>query len=844
MRIMWRVWGLSALIAASLILTNGTLSANDAPVVHVKAVVKDGAVRLEAEANGPFEYTTFRPSESLYVVDLTGVASADPAGARVVASDLVKSYRLITYASGAKPIVRLEILLSQGLEPRLERKDSQDLTLLVSRNSPTDTPLAPASAAHPTAAAPASLRPAETVKTSGTNVQAIEQVNLAQNGDQTEVNVVASGKLTYHVTRLQNPDRVVVDFAGSHLKTSTKNIASNLDPVRKIRLAQFAPEISRMVIDLRQPAKYDVNAAGNTITVSFAPTAAGGAVKSTPVEEPSKLVTTKTAPPRNERKETASNKPGDVPVPVTVLPVALTQTAAVLATPAASTAIKSEQEQTVAVTQIASQASASLNDTSTSAPIGTGTTPSNSTTPERSTSPAPAPAPATSAARPAPSIQQPAQAATPAASGRYSGEPISVNLKDVDLRDFFRLIHEISGLNIVVDPNVKGNLTIVLDDVPWDQALDIVLRNNSLEKQLDGNVLRIATKETVKKEAEQNRDLAKAQAEAADVVTTTRVLSYAQAAGMVTTLKKFLSSRGDVLADTRSNTLIIRDIPSVLPVLDSLIRQLDRKSQQVEIEARVVAATRSFSREIGTQFAFASSATGGRNLFSGNSTVGTSPIVRNFGPGQLPPPPVIVGSGGTATTSGSLPLNTNLGVLAPTSGISYAFSSANFALDFIITAAEDRGVGKLLSKPKVITQNNEKATVKQGTKIPIQTIINNTISVQFVDAVLQLSVVPQITAEGTVFMDVQVENDQIDQSIPRVNGIPAIDTQAAETKVLINDGGTVVIGGIIVSSQHTDIQQVPLFGSLPVVGNLFKHTTVSSTAQELLFFLTPRILPS
>jgi type IV pilus assembly protein PilQ len=419
-----------------------------------------------------------------------------------------------------------------------------------------------------------------------------------------------------------------------------------------------------------------------------------------------------------------------------------------------------------------------------------------------------------------------------------------VNLKDVDLRDFFRLIHEISGLNIVVDPNVKGNLTIVLDDVPWDQALDIVLRNNGLEKQLDGNVLRIATRETVKKEAEQSRDLAKAQAEAADVITTTRVLSYAKADTLVPTLKKFLSSRGDVLSDSRSNTLIIRDIPSVLPVLDNLLRQLDRKSQQVEIEARVVAATRSFSREIGTQFAFSSALDAGSSILGGDAGVGTSPIIRNFGPGQLPPPPVIVGSGGSSSTSGSQPLNTNLGVGSPTSGISYAFSAKNFALDFIITAAEDRGVGKLLSKPKLITQNNEKATVKQGTKIPIQTIVNNTVSVQFVDAVLQLSVTPQITADGTVFMDVQVENDQIDQAIQRVNGIPAIDTQAAETKVLINDGGTVVIGGIIVSTQRTDIQQVPLLGSLPVVGNLFRHTTVSSNAQELLFFLTPRILPS
>ena len=150
----------------------------------------------------------------------------------------------------------------------------------------------------------------------------------------------------------------------------------------------------------------------------------------------------------------------------------------------------------------------------------------------------------------------------------------------------------------------------------------------------------------------------------------------------------------------------------------------------------------------------------------------------------------------------------------------------------------------MLSKPRVVTQNNEKATVKQGTKIPVQTIVNNTISVQFVDAVLQLEVTPQITAEGTIFMDVKVTNDQIDQSIPRVEGIPAIDTQEADTRVLISDGATVVIGGIIVSQQRTSVDQVPLLGSVPVIGNLFKHTTISSTSSELLFFLTPRIIPN
>src|SRR5207237_6622858 len=207
-------------------------------------------------------------------------------------------------------------------------------------------------------------------------------------------------------------------------------------------------------------------------------------------------------------------------------------------------------------------------------------------------------------------------------AARYTGEPISVNLKDVDLRDFFRLIHEISGLNVVLDPAVKGSLTIVLGEVPWDQALDIVLQNNSLDKQLNGNVLRIATKTTLKSEAESQRDLVKAQAEAVEPVTVTRVLSYAKASILKDTLKKFLSSRGDILSDDRSNTLIIRDIPSVIPIIDNLRAQLDRKSQQVQIEARVVSASRSFAEDIGTQLGFAGNTNGGRYLFGGDPSQG------------------------------------------------------------------------------------------------------------------------------------------------------------------------------------------------------------------------------
>jgi type IV pilus secretin PilQ/predicted competence protein len=795
MRIIGRAWGLGTLVAAGLISAGGALAA-DTPVVHVKAMVNAGGVRLEAEANGPFDYSTYRPSDSLYILDLSGVSAADSAGARVVASELVKSYRVLSYTSGEKPVVRVEILLSQGLEPRLERRDDQDLALVVSRTPEASSPAASKSSTLPVIV-PAAAKSSDT-QPANSGSGSIQQIHLAQNGEETDVRISGSGSLAYHATRLEGPDRLVLDFEGAHLGTPEKHIASNLDPVRDIRLAQFTPEVSRVVIDLREPALYKINKEGNTVTVAFAPNHSGPAPAAAPAAEPATTMTTKAGvAERSKAPEQAAATPAVIPAPAAVLPVALTRTSSALAAPAPIAA----QPGAISSANVSRDASS---------------------------------------ATPLAAAQGPAPAA--GAAPKYSGEPISVNLKDVDLRDFFRLIHEISGLNVVVDPSVKGSLTIVLDDVPWDQALDIVLKNNDLDKQLDGNVLRIATKQTLRKEAEENRDLAKAQAEAADVITTTRVLSYAKATALALVLKKFLSSRGDIIADDRSNTLIIRDIPTTLPVLDNLIRQLDRKSQQVEIEARVVQANRQFSRDIGTQFGISAGTASGNNLLSGTTEVGTSPIVRNFPP--LPVPPVIVGSGGTAPTSGSIPLLTNMPASAPTSGIAYAFTSKNFALDMIITAAEQRGVGKLLSKPTVITQNNQKATVKQGTKIPVQTIVNNTVSVQFVDAVLELDVTPQITPDGTIFMDVTVENDQIDSGIARVQGIPAIDTQSAETKVTVNDGATVVIGGVITTNQETQIQQVPFVGSVPVLGNLFKHTTVSSTSEELLFFLTPRILPS
>ena len=436
--------------------------------------------------------------------------------------------------------------------------------------------------------------------------------------------------------------------------------------------------------------------------------------------------------------------------------------------------------------------------------------------------------------------EQKAQMAQPApvVGPKYTGEPISVNLKDVDLKDFFRLIHEISGLNVVLDPNVKGTLTIVLDDVPWDQALDIVLKNNDLARQLDGNVLRIATVDTLRKEAESRRAQQDAEALAVDKVTVTRFLSYARSKDIATTVKQFLSQRGDVIADDRTNALIIQDIPAVIPAVDRLITQLDRKTQEVEIEARVVAATRSFARDIGTQLGFGWG--NGVTSLSGAGSVGTSPL-GTFGVNPLYP--VVGTSAPTPTTLSNIPLFSNQPVTSPTSGFSFLNASSHVQIDAVLTMAESRGLLKILSRPRVVTQNNIQALVRQGVRVPIvtQAQLGGPPTVTYVDAFLRLTVVPQITSENTIFLNVDVENTTPDFG-RTVQGNPTLITQQATTQVLVTDGGTVVIGGVIQTQNSVNITQVPLLGNIPWLGNLFKHRTVNTSNQELIFFITPRII--
>jgi type IV pilus assembly protein PilQ len=644
------------------------------------------------------------------------------------------------------------------------------------------------------------LAAAETGSAANGKNATLRKVDVVRGDNGTSVEVTAQGQLAPTVTTLDNPSRIVLDLPGTVLATSQSHILVGRDGVKDIRVGVNGqiPPTSRIVVDLLEPCTYEI-VPGSADRVVLKLHAASQQAE---VKAPAAAAAPVTTVAKTPEKVNAPAKASDF----AVLEPSYKPAAANPADKAVVAATKFAEKPEV---DILPAASATIQNT---------------------------PQPAVNLA-----AEQKSQMQQPEKTGaKYTGEPISVNLKDVDLKDFFRLIHEISGLNVVLDPNVKGSLTIVLDDVPWDQALDIVLKNNDLARQLEGNVLRIATVETLRKEAEDRRAQEDAEAMAVSKVTVTRFLSYAHSKDIVPTLKKFLTQRGDVIADDRTNALIISDIPSVIPGVDRLITQLDRKTQEVEIEARVVAATRSFARDIGTQFGFGVANNGGSSAVGGASSVGTSPV-GTFG--LTPFYPIVGTSAPTGTSLSQIPLFSNLASTGPTSGLSFINASNHVQVDAIITMAESRGLLKVLSRPRVVTQNNISAVVKQGVRVPIvtQAQLGGPPTVTYVDAFLRLTVIPQITSEGTIFLNVDVENTTPDFS-HAIQGNPELITQQATTQVLVTDGGTVVIGGVVQTQNSTQIDQVPLLGNIPYLGNLFKHTQVTTSNQELIFFITPRVI--
>jgi type IV pilus secretin PilQ/predicted competence protein len=429
---------------------------------------------------------------------------------------------------------------------------------------------------------------------------------------------------------------------------------------------------------------------------------------------------------------------------------------------------------------------------------------------------------------------------------QFTGHPISLDFKDGDLQDIFRLFADISGLNIVVNPGVAGKVTLKLNEVPWDQALDLILKANGLGYTLEGNVIRIAPLAALQTEEQARRKLAEERALAGELASLTTRISYAKAQELADVLRKAgaLSARGQLNVDPRTNTLIINDLPVFLEKAKDLIATLDLPTRQVEIEARIVVTSRNFTRDLGIQWGFNQV----NSAQYGNTTGLAFPNAMVINGGGVPATGGIsadqngqTSAAGIGTGGRGYAVNLPAAGFNSAIGVSLGNILGSFNLDAALTALERQGRGRLLSTPKITTQNNQAAEIKQGVQIPIQTVANNTVTVSFQDAVLTLKVTPQITEAGTVILTVDVQNNSADFA-NLVNGIPPINTQSARTQVLVRDGATAVIGGIYQSNEQTAQNLTPFLGRVPILGFLFRNRFVTSTNNELLLFITPRII--
>ncbi|HJS74714.1 MAG TPA: type IV pilus secretin PilQ [Vicinamibacteria bacterium] len=829
-----------------------------ATIRAVRFHVEPGQTRVWFETTGPVLYTHYSPDPLTLVVDLPGVDIAALSPRTVVGSREVESV-LATSLDGVngKKLSRIEIKLA-ALAPYKISGSEQALNIVfdgveVSGSTPSSSPETLVAAA-PVAAAPAaaperqaamtppppsaakpeealdeirgqdiapSPKPAPQSSSPAHPASAINGITHELVGDVLRVKLFADGRLNYTSFVLEAPKRLVFDFNGVLNAVSRAAVTIEELGVSRVRVAQFRtaePRITRVVFDLDDEVTHRAVAEDGGLQVAFA------------------------------RSEAAFQSPA----------LAAMDDASVAEAPAKGT-ILIENSNGTSYGAVVQNASYSPSEPS---PTASGFEPVTLTAQDLTASLA---SPAPSLPTPPPPTQGPPQPANPQIGGQtvimpgsqelgtreYTGELISLDFKDGDIQDIFRLFADISGLNIVVQPGVSGRITLKLVEVPWDQALELILKTNKLGYIVEGNVIRIAPLAELAAEEAERRRLAEEKALAGDLFTQTRVLSYSKASELQELLQRNLSPRGDIVIDERTNTVIYTDLAEQVAAINQLIDTLDTPIPGVEIEARIVVTTRTFARQLGVQWGFSSN----QIQTLGNTTELVFPnrvqldgqAIGSQAERQFNAPPAEGGLIPPQQTEGADPVQRGYAVNLPFAGVptgavglSLGSISGAFSIDAAISAAERRGQVRIISAPKIITQNNKAAEIKQGVTFPVQVVANNTITVQFKDAVLDLSVTPQITSADTIILDIEVNNDSLDFG-RQVNGIPSIITQAATTQVLVDDGSTTVIGGVFVNTQQNNETYVPLLHRIPILGYLFKAKSTDTRNEELLIFLTPRI---
>ncbi|WP_277810833.1 type IV pilus secretin PilQ [Chromohalobacter canadensis] len=409
----------------------------------------------------------------------------------------------------------------------------------------------------------------------------------------------------------------------------------------------------------------------------------------------------------------------------------------------------------------------------------------------------------------------------------YDGEPVSLNFQNIQVREVLSVLSDFSGVNIVASDSVQGSVTLNLTQVPWDQALDLILKSHGLASRREGDVIVVAPADELAQMERQTLENRAQSQQLAPLKTEYVQVRYAKATDLATMLRGsegfgLLSERGRVTVDERTNTLLVRDTPEQLAGIRDMLDKLDVPVRQVQIEARIVIARDTASQELGVNWGVSQSQGVTFDEDGVGSVVDRNPSGANRGSAGLS---VDLGDG---DGSGS--------------AFSFGYLSGDVLLDLELRALESEGKSQTISQPKIITANQKKAVIKQGQEIPYQeSTSSGATNVEFKEAVLSLEATPQITPDGSIVMDLLINNDTVSDT-SYGDGAPAIDTNSIETQVLVNDGETVVLGGILTSEQLRNLYKTPLLGDLPFIGSLFRYTQESNEKVELLIFITPKII--
>jgi type IV pilus assembly protein PilQ len=430
----------------------------------------------------------------------------------------------------------------------------------------------------------------------------------------------------------------------------------------------------------------------------------------------------------------------------------------------------------------------------------------------------------------------------------YTGERISLSFQSVDVRSLLQIIADVAGTNMVVSDSVSGEIAMRLQNVPWDQALDIILRTKGLGLRRQGNVMLVAPMGELAEREKSEAEAEKAKVTLSPLRSEIIQVNYAKASEIAALLKSgdnsLMTERGRITVDDRTNTLLLLESREKLAEIRELISRLDIPVRQVLIESRIVIANDDYSKELGARFGATTVGRNGNNgiVTTTGSAAGTNTIVNDFLNGGFPvnlPGPVGTGTPATDRYNVNLPASANAGRIA------FALLGADYLLDLELSALQTEGRGEVMSNPRVITANAKQASIEQGIEIPYQQATSSgATSVSFKKAVLSLKVLPQITPDEKIIMDLEVNNDSRGQDVNTGNGglAPSIDTRKINTQVLVDNGQTVVLGGIYQQTNRDTVNKIPFLGDLPFLGNAFKFRSNISTKAELLIFITPRII--